>query len=273
MGNTNSVTVEHLGSCVIEQMKTLCAPIEACCTTTDLHPEAPGVRVEVMNVTQTPATKINPSDFETDFGSTVDALGVQPAHVAQIFGVNSRDKSGGLTIARLMGANLKKFSQTLWNLVAAQLKSANGFGTLCTIAPTAFGLNEVSLAVAGLKSASRALILDSSIMANLASWPLLADRSNVLFPGGIWEADFTASPGVLGAVCDRNALVAAVGVPARFETKSLTSSPVDLPALGMKILVTSWFVPNLRGERCSFECMIGIAPGNTDACKLILSGS
>ena len=100
----------------------------------------PRAGVELKFVTSGSTTLTDPVSFESG-DSDVSAVKVEVHQYSQAFHVTNDELNSGMRLADITQKNARTFGESLWDLVAAKLTTANFTGEALVRAPAAFSFS------------------------------------------------------------------------------------------------------------------------------------
>jgi len=229
----------------------------------------PKASVELKFVTSGSTTLTDPVSFESG-DSDVSAVKVEVHQYSQAFHVTNDELNSGMRLADITAKNARTFGESLWDLVAAKLTTANFTGEALVRAPAAFGFSDLSAAWGLLKKSSiKNAVLDGDFLARIINQPTFYQRTGTGPGGGFkafgwdeidccsrWSA---AGEHVRGIFLNPQALGCVAGLPLQGNNVTLQSKVITLEGLDLSVALNTWFSLATRTLWASYDLMFGVS--------------
>lgn len=283
MPNTfNAALVQDaITSATLKKLPARLAALRVASTDFSTDVKKPGEVVRVAVATAGSTTQVNPSTFNSIGGTTVGAEAVTLEHLQQPFGLSFADLQNGHKLERLIGINLDKLADKIWEKFTTPLTVANFGAAVATAADSSFtpGSAQLKALWAGVsKSRSKALITNAGIYSNLiptSTTSLALEAGAYGFEKGVFYASSFSGEAKLAAVAiDESAIAIASAQPSLDHVRGnfLVDEAVTLPDLGITIYWNVYTDMSTRNLVASAELMFGAAAAvKVDSCALALN--
>ena len=288
LGNTFSsqLTTAYLLNGFITKLQNRLGPLMAFTREFSQDPYKPLATGVLKYVNATTAAQTDVTNFEAGEGDTIAAVQVTMHQYTKNFGISNAELMAGARMENLMEINSAGMGDKIISVATAPITTAGFPGTPLTSAPSAFGLDDMTVLWAQLKkSPVKNVILDGDYIARIINQPTLFQKTGVNDPGGWksfgWDGIYCstnwtgtgAGENIRGFACNPQAIIVVSGIPLTppVSDQVLTRTVFVLPGVELPIVLHTWFSLASRTAWGSLDLMMGASLVDSTAGIIIKS--
>lgn len=281
------LVVDYLADAVITEMGTKLAAIAGFTRNVGLDNLRPRATVQVKKFVQagSSVTVDNPTNWENNNDSQLDATAVTVNQISKNFTVTQQELNQGFAIADLASGSANVFALGISKKVTAVMTAANygtptaGNGIIGTAAN--FDTTDLSQILALAKNyRQKMLLLDGVYIARLlnsgTSFPdsRFGPLNNGLFGFAniLEQNDWTgAIANTVGFVCGQDAIAVASGLPIGMIAGEFVEQRAVEIENGLSVLLSVWYSRATRAHMASYDIMFGVAAADKTQAEVLVS--